>query len=61
MNNPEIVAAKMICKSVDALTREIYLQGKVRKRKHNQNRKKRKIRSPLGMENEKKFFATGRG
>lgn len=28
MNNPEIMAAKMICKSVDALTREIYLLRK---------------------------------
>lgn len=25
MNSPEITAAKMICKSIDALTREIYL------------------------------------
>lgn len=25
MNSPDITAAKMICKSIDALTREIYL------------------------------------
>lgn len=25
MNSPEITAAKMICKSVDALTREVYM------------------------------------
>lgn len=28
MNSPEITAAKMICKSVDALTREVYLLRK---------------------------------
>lgn len=28
MNNPTITAAKMICKSVDALTREIFLLRK---------------------------------
>lgn len=28
MNDPVITAAKMICKSVDALTREIYLLRK---------------------------------
>ncbi len=28
MNIPEITAAKMICKSVDALTREVYLLRK---------------------------------
>lgn len=28
MNSPEVTAAKMICKSVDALTREIYLLRK---------------------------------
>lgn len=28
MNHPEIMAAKMICKSIDALTREIYLLRK---------------------------------
>lgn len=25
MNSPEITAAKMICKSIDALTREVYM------------------------------------
>ena len=28
MNSPEITAAKMICKSIDALTREIHLRRK---------------------------------
>lgn len=28
MNSPEITAAKMICKSIDALTREVYLLRK---------------------------------
>lgn len=28
MNSPEITAAKMICKSIDALTREIHLMRK---------------------------------
>lgn len=28
MNSPEITAAKMICKSIDALTREIYMMRK---------------------------------
>lgn len=28
MNSPEITAAKMICKSIDALTREIHLLRK---------------------------------
>lgn len=28
MNHPEIMAAKMICKSIDALTREIYFLRK---------------------------------
>ena len=28
MNSPEVTAAKMICKSIDALTREIYLLRK---------------------------------
>lgn len=28
MNSPEITAAKMICKSIDALTREIFLLRK---------------------------------
>lgn len=28
MNIPEITAAKMICKSIDALTREVYLLRK---------------------------------
>ena len=28
MNAPEIMAAKMICKSIDALTREVYLLRK---------------------------------
>ena len=28
MNSPEITASKMICKSVDALTREVYLLRK---------------------------------
>ena len=47
MNNPEIMAAKMICKSVDALTREIYLL--------------RKSAACVLLHPEKKFFATGRG
>lgn len=28
MNSPEIIAAKMICKSIDALTREVHLLRK---------------------------------
>lgn len=28
MNSPEITAAKMICKSIDALTREVHLLRK---------------------------------
>lgn len=28
MNSPEITAAKMICKSIDALTREVYMLRK---------------------------------
>ena len=28
MNSPEVTAAKMICKSIDALTREIHLLRK---------------------------------
>lgn len=28
MNSPEVTAAKMICKSIDALTREIHLMRK---------------------------------
>lgn len=28
MNSPEIMDAKMICKSIDALTREVYLLRK---------------------------------
>lgn len=28
MNSPEITAAKMICESIDALTREVYLLRK---------------------------------
>lgn len=28
MNRPEVTAAKMICKSIDALTREIHLMRK---------------------------------
>lgn len=28
MNSPEITAAKMICKSIDTLTREIYMLRK---------------------------------
>lgn len=33
MKNPEIEAAKMICKSIDALTREIYLIRKAKEEK----------------------------
>lgn len=33
MNSPEIAAAKMICKSIDALTRELYLIRKEREEK----------------------------
>lgn len=28
MNSPEITAAKMICKSIDTLTREVYMLRK---------------------------------
>lgn len=35
MNSPEITAAKMICKSIDTLTREIYMLRKYISEKEN--------------------------
>jgi len=62
MNHPEIMAAKMICKSIDALTREIYLLRKsVEEKAQPKQEEKEDQIPPLGVENEKKFFATGRG
>lgn len=62
MNHPEIMAAKMICKSIDALTREIYLLRKsVEEKAQPKQEEKEDQIPPLGVGNEKKIFATGRG
>ena len=62
MNNPEIMAAKMICKSVDALTREIYLLRKSMEEKAQPKQEEKENQIPPWVwKNEKKFFATGRG
>lgn len=63
MNNPEIMAAKMICKSVDALTREIYLLRKSAEEKAQPKQEEKENQTPMGMENEKKFLLLvgGRG
>lgn len=56
MNHPEIMAAKMICKSIDALTREIYLLRKSAEEKAQPKQEEKEDQIPLGVENEKKFL-----
>lgn len=48
MNNPEIMAAKMICKSVDALTREIYLLRKSMEEKAQPKQEEKEDQIPPG-------------
>lgn len=48
MNNPEIMAAKMICKSVDALTREIYLLRKSTEEKAQPKQEEKENQIPPG-------------
>ena len=53
----------MICKSVDALTREIYLLRKSAEEKAQPKQEEKEDQIPMGMENEKKFLLLvgGRG
>lgn len=48
MNNLEIMAAKMICKSVDALTREIYLLRKSAEEKAQPKQEEKENQIPHG-------------
>ena len=48
MNNPEIMAAKMMCKSVDALTREIYLLRKSAEEKAQPKQEEKENQIPPG-------------
>ena len=54
MNNPEIMAAKMICKSVDALTREIYLLRKSAEEKAQPKQEEKENQIPHGSINSRK-------
>lgn len=64
MNHPEIMAAKMICKSIDALTREIYILRKsVEEKAQPKQEEKEDQIPPWALEMRKKFLLLvgGRG
>lgn len=62
MNSPEITAAKMICKSIDALTREVYLTRKMMAKNYFENVvDEQKIEIPPTRESHSCAGSTGRG
>lgn len=66
MNSPEITVAKMICKSIDALTREVYLMRKAMEKKHpenegNKEKEEVKVEIPPTLGSFIRDASTGRG
>lgn len=66
MNSPEITVAKMICKSIDALTREVYLLRKTMAKNHSANagdeeNEEEKLEIPPTSESHSCAGSTGRG
>lgn len=66
MNSPEITAAKMICKSIDALTREVCLMRKIMAKNHsanvgNEENEEEKLEIPPTSESHSCVGSTGRG